>query len=71
MGIVEKMLIENPFSIGLQLLALVAYLPYAWLLPYVSLTQVAFYEIITGNLKANAAISDISSSEMNPEDEVR
>ena len=71
MGIVEKMLIENPYSMGLQLLALVAYLPYAWLLPYVSLTQVAFYEIITGNLKANGAIPEISPSEVNPEEEVR
>jgi uncharacterized membrane protein len=61
LGYVEKLLFDQPNSVIIQLLVLVAYLPYAWLLPYVSLTQVAFYEIISGNLRADSGFSSISA----------
>jgi len=59
MGIVENYIVANPDSAGLQLLALVAYLPYIWLTPYMTLTAVGFYEIMTGNLRVAPSIVDV------------
>ena len=39
-------------AVGYLIFSLVAMLPYIWLGVYMSLTQVAFYDILVGNLKA-------------------
>jgi len=51
MGIVENYIVAKPDSAGLQLLAVVAYIPFIWLTPYMTLTAVGFYEILAGNLR--------------------
>lgn len=43
----------------LQVAMLLAYIPYIWLLAYMVLALVAFYEILTGNLKAELDTASI------------
>ena len=52
MGIVEGAFTFSDSVVAYQLLSLVAMIPYIWLGTYIFLTQVAFYEILLGNLKA-------------------
>lgn len=52
LGIVEFMFMESPNVVLYQFLSLVAMIPYIWLGAYMHLTLVAFYEILTGNLRA-------------------
>lgn len=51
-GIVEGAFTFSESVVAYQLLSLLAMIPYIWLGAYIFLTQVAFYEILLGNLKA-------------------
>lgn len=69
-GIVETIFSPNQSIVLYQLFTLVAMLPYIWLGSYIYLTQAAFYEILTGNLKAEPIDLQITNSNTNEEQSI-